>query len=332
MMEGEMRQLTRSTLLVALSMNLPLFAHAADMPLPYKAPTCCDWRGYYVGLNVGAVQDLASTNDNWVWRTTYPAGSLIGRAGGPLIATTGPNTFDTYFNDHGRPARIGLIGGFQTGYNWQFGALVVGLEGDWSFGYVRNNTSYLAQPMAGVFPPLPNFFFIPETAQGWNAVEKLEWLTTLRTRIGLADGHYLWYLTGGPAVARIDTAYALSSSPGYAGNTQAAGPFGPGTGAQWGLLNGVGGASFAQTRIGWSAGAGVEVAIGELLGWGIGTRWTTRLEYLFVDLGKLQNAFTQGLVPLCASTCANPATGTTLFTSDRHIYEQIVRVGINYKL
>jgi hypothetical protein len=37
------------------------------------------------------------------------------------------------------------------------------------------------------------------------------------------------------------------------------------------------------------------------------------------------------LVPVCATTCTNPATGSASFSSQNHIYEQIVRVGLNYK-
>ena len=45
----------------------------------------------------------------------------------------------------------------------------------------------------------------------------------------------------------------------------------------------------------------------------------------------MDTSIVTGLVPVCATTCANPATGFTTFTSAIHVREQIVRVGLNYK-
>jgi len=44
-------------------------------------------------------------------------------------------------------------------------------------------------------------------------------------------------------------------------------------------------------------GGGVETAIGALFGLGRHTRWTAKLEYLYVDLGNVTNAFGTSLVP-----------------------------------
>ena len=58
-----------------------------------------------------------------------------------------------------------------------------------------------------------------------------------------------------------------------------------------------------------------------------------KLEYLYVDLGHLDYQFGTNLVPVCATTCtgAGLATGTASFSSRNHVYEQVVRVGLNYK-
>ena len=71
--------------------------------------------------------------------------------------------------------------------------------------------------------------------------------------------------------------------------------------------------------------------MGELLGLGGGNRWTMKLEYLYVDLGHLDYQFGTNLVPVCATTCTNPATGTASLSSRNHVYEQVIRVGLNYK-
>jgi outer membrane immunogenic protein len=41
--------------------------------------------------------------------------------------------------------------------------------------------------------------------------------------------------------------------------------------------------SNAQTRVGWTAGAGVE--------WAFADNWTAKLEYLYVDLGHSSTTF-----------------------------------------
>jgi outer membrane immunogenic protein len=151
-------------------------------------------------------------------------------------------------------------------------------------------------------------------------------------RPGWAHGPYMWYATAGGAVAQIETRYTLMSSPGNSGLQAPAAPFGPGSFAQWGLPGGVAGESFTRTRIGWTVGGGVETAIGDLFGLpGLGNRFTMKLEYLYVDLGRMTNVIGAALVPVCAGSCANPATGSTLFTSSVHVSEQIVRLGWNYK-
>src|SRR5262249_54494401 len=89
--------------------------------------------------------------------------------------------------------------------------------------------------------------------------------------------------------------------------------------------------SFQRIRAGAVIGGGVETAIGELFGWGGGNRYTLKLEYLYVDFGRVSNVVGAGLVPVCANTCAVPATGSTTFVSSVHVSEQIIRLGLNYK-
>ena len=92
-----------SVALIAMSVSVP--AHAADMavkalPSPaYTAPY--NWSGLYLGANIGGAFPNATAN---------VAGT---------IWDPGANEF---------------IGGFQVGYNWQFGRFLVGVEGnfDWA--------------------------------------------------------------------------------------------------------------------------------------------------------------------------------------------------------
>jgi outer membrane immunogenic protein len=78
----------------------------------------------------------------------------------------------------------------------------------------------------------------------------------------------------------------------------------------------------ARVNAGWTAGAGVEAAV-----WG---NWTWKAEYLYVDLGSVEQmgvvlgvACTPCLVP-------HPVSGGQT-TARTHFTDDIVRTGLNYK-
>jgi outer membrane immunogenic protein len=239
-------------LAAAVALAFPLAAKAADMrmmPVNRAAPCMgCDWNGFYAGVSVGAGMSTSTTAEAWNWANTIPTGTLIGIGGGPLFTTTAPTPFSaTFSNQYHRDGR-GILGGLQGGYNWQIGRVVLGIEGDWSWTNQKDTATYGAQPVPGIFPPLPNFFFIPATAQGWTTEEKLDWLSTVRGRLGWAQGANLWYVTGGIAWARIENKYTLVSSPGNSGLVTASGAFGPCNFAQFGLPGGAQVAISAPSR------------------------------------------------------------------------------------
>ena len=105
---------------------------------------------------------------------------------------------------------------------------------------------------------------------------KNDWLGTVRGRIGYSFDRFLPYFTGGLAAGDIQ-----ASTPGFAGAT--------------------------QTNLGWTLGAGMEVAI-------VGN-WSAKAEYLHVDLGSFN----------CGTACGG-------FTPDNvSLKEDLVRGGVNYK-
>ena len=73
---------------------------------------------------------------------------------------------------------------------------------------------------------------------------------------------------------------------------------------------GVANANFKDVRAGYTVGAGVEGALGG--------GWTAKVEYLWVDLGKSTETTTVG--------------GVLVSTFDSRVTDNIVRVGLNYKL
>lgn len=283
---------------------------AADLPVKAPPPPVAyNWTGYYVGGTVGV--GVNSDPTSWNWANTYPTGALIGVAGGPLTALTAPLTTTTTFAN--RQSSVGVVGGVEVGANWQTGKWVYGVEADWSATSQKGTST--AQPLAGIFPPFPLFFFAPGSVQGWT--KSIDWLSTIRARGGIADGPNLWFVTGGLAIAQIKT--TLFSSPGNPGVA------GTGNFAQFGLPGGV--VNDSQTKVGWTLGGGVETAVSRLLGWGPG--WTAKIEYLYADLGTIHINTSQVALPTAAA--AGPlVTGGTTFSSSTH--EHILRFGLNYRL
>ncbi|HEX5959279.1 MAG TPA: outer membrane protein [Hyphomicrobiaceae bacterium] len=118
----------------------------------------------------------------------------------------------------------GWLAGGQVGFNLQMGRLVYGLEADLSKGWVDGG----------------------EAGSG----HSLDWLYSVRGRLGLAsyDNRWLFYATGGAAWADFD--YSSAGLPGT-----------------------------SDTQFGWVAGAGVERALTPNL--------TARVEYLYYDFDSL---------------------------------------------
>jgi outer membrane immunogenic protein len=126
-----------------------------------------------------------------------------------------------------------------------------------------------------------------------NASQKMPWFGTARARLGYVNGDNLWYVTGGGAWAKIDSDYSLSAT---------------------GIGLGSDSASFSETKGGFAVGAGVENHLGG--------NWTAKLEYLYMDLGTITNTY--------ATPNSFGAGGSV--TVDSKIRDNIVRVGLNYKL
>ena len=104
---------------------------------------------------------------------------------------------------------------------------------------------------------------------------KNSWFATARGRIGYAAGHFMPYVTGGAAFADVKMTPA-------------------------------GGSSTTETRVGWTLGGGLE--------YGFTGGWSTKLEYLYTDLGN--------------SSCGAANCGVDTEVSFK---SSIVRAGVNYR-
>jgi outer membrane immunogenic protein len=130
----------------------------------------------------------------------------------------------------------GVTGGGQLGFNWVtnnnfFGAsgLLIGFEGDFN-GSSQNNSN------GGTIAGIP---FTVDT--------KMPWFATARGRLGIVNGPWLVYGTGGGAWVNYQ---ADISAPG-------------------------GTVTDHTTKSGWTAGGGVE--------WMFLPRWSAKIEYLFIE-------------------------------------------------
>jgi outer membrane immunogenic protein len=192
---------------------------------------------FRVGLNyrIGGNSTYAPVaTANW---TGLYLGGNIGTGTGRDRSTLTDGVDTARFN----LAPDGLIGGGQIGYNWQAGNIVYGLETDFQGSTMEDNKTCLG--------------CVPGGSLDFNS--KLQWLGTVRGRLGYSAGPSLFYATGGFAYGDVKTA-----------------------------INNV---SFSETRTGWTVGGGIETPF-TLLGL-FGPNWTSTTEYLYVDLGRSSHDF-----------------------------------------
>jgi len=127
--------------------------------------------------------------------------------------------------------KTGFVGGGQIGYNWQFAPnWLIGIEGDISAADINSSGT---------------------ATIGGAAVSMsrdLNWLSSVRGRVGYTWDRFLLYFTGGGAWASYD--YAANAS--FAGVTATS--------------------SFSNTKSGWVVGGGGE--------WAFAPNWTVGVEYL----------------------------------------------------
>jgi outer membrane immunogenic protein len=194
----------------------------------------------------------------------------------------------TAFTNNSRNDVDGVIGGGQIGYNWQVTNWLFGLEADFQGSDQRGTSSSIC---VGCGNGGDNI-----TA---TLTQKLNWFGTVRGRVGiLATPNVLLYGTGGLAYGEVETGGSLAGPT----NLTPLGTFTfPGT---------------SSTRVGWTAGAGVE---GRIAG-----NWTAKLEYLYMDLGTT-NA---GPIATNIVLLGGRLPGNASYSS--HFTDNTLRAGVNY--
>jgi outer membrane immunogenic protein len=248
-------------------------AFSADLPARTytKAPAAVpvstyDWSGCYVGGNVGAAFD----------RSDFSTVLSPGVPGANHLGAASRRDVNAFFPVSGQST--GFTGGGQVGCNWQSGAFVAGLEGDFNF--------------SGAKPSVTTNGLVGFSFSATNSL-KTDWFATIRPRLGWASDTTLFYATGGLAVARLKYDLVYTDT----------------------LPDAIGGASGAQTRLGWTVGGGIEHAVNR--------NWTVKVEYLY---SKFNSVAATGVI---STQSIGPFTNVVDGSGDLRM--QVVRVGFNYK-
>jgi outer membrane immunogenic protein len=249
--------------------------------------------GGLVGWEWGRQDSFTTTSASRVISTLTPPGPFNGAAvsaGQPFFGQMDMNGFN---------------GDGYAGCDYQFGSIVVGVEGDWSS--VNKSGQSFATPNTITPGTLTGAGLIGGPAPFGEAQER--WYATARARVGYAVDKWLFFVTGGAAWTKVD--YSQFMLCGTAGSTSGSFTATCSTAAT-GYF-----ALDSTKRSGWTVGAGVDYAPAALHG-----NFLLRVEYLYVDYGS----FTTFNAPLVGA--GGLYDGTSLST---RLNNHIVRFGLAYK-
>ena len=260
---------------------------------PEEMPVSFGDSGFYAGLNTGYTID-----------------------GSPRIASTGSvvsNEADVRFFSNGAPASAAnitgsapafadsTVGGGQVGYNFTNDHWLLGAEADiQGAGQSSFSTSsrMANATSAGVSETATTIF---------NDQKSVDWLGTVRGRVGMMmTPQLLAYATGGLAYGEVSAETRATQNWSGAG----LGPFSAGASESTAA------GSYSATRLGWSAGAGLE--------WMFAPGLSVKGEYLYYDLGPA--TFSSGMLSASAFGFTNIVASNSSARFNGHIF----RVGLNY--
>src|SRR4029079_2545036 len=225
--------------LAALTLVDIAAAEAADLPVkaPPPAPIqTFNWSGFYLGAHAG-----------YRWAKA----DFSGRG---YDFDPGVGTFSFPPRSEGYRLNGGIVGA-QAGYNFMVTpTILAGIEGDWSWGRGSEGAS-------------GQFIFFGNDGLLFASEAKLTWQATIRGRIGVVNGPWLFYGTGGAAFTHIN--WTDNSTFIFAGTPIAAAS-----------------SDVGKTLTGFAVGAGIEYMCTQ--------NWIARVEYLYENFGDVSIPFGLG--------------------------------------
>lgn len=180
----------------------------------------------------------------------------------------------------------GFVGGGQIGYNYQYRQVVFGLETDLQWARFKDSQTVSTSNITadGVI-----FFPFTTTAQ-----QKVDYFGTVRARVGMTPiDPLLIYVTGGLAYGRVGVSASIVSPNNC-------------------VIGFCGSESTTKTNTGPVFGAGAEYAFA--------CNWSARVEYLYLNLGKVSQTVFDAQFP---------GSGAFIAQSVR-FRDNIVRAGVDY--
>jgi outer membrane immunogenic protein len=239
------------------------------------------------------------------WTGFYFGGNIgygVGsdRAVGDQSQSNGILTFTAAAFSPTAVSPVGVIGGGQIGYNWQATpSWLLGVEADFQ-GSEQKGTSCVLhcfnEHLLGG-PLGGGAIQLPaDINNDVTVTHSLDYFGTLRGRVGVVDGGALFFVTGGGAYGRVSqTLQSVQSNSGVG--------------------TAVANVSAIQNKFGFVVGGGVEAALGG--------NWTGKVEYLYLDLGDIGTPKLGALAP---------GTAPFVFNASSTIHDNIVRLGVNYRI
>lgn len=299
-----MKKLLSTSLLALFAASVAFPALAADLP-SHKAPVVTApppmWTGFYAGLNAGAT--WANNNDQTI--TVAPVATNDTQLWtAPVYNNALAFSVAASANGKNSGSNAGFIGGGQIGYNWQFmGSVVAGLEADIQGTTGNSGTETVATVVA---TPFRDSWVGTKSASG-----SLDYIGTVRGRLGwLATPTLLVYGTGGLAYGGVTlNASSIVTNTRYSPDIIRSTP---------------GEVRYSNTQVGWTAGGGAE--------WLFLPNWSTKVEYLYYDLGTATQNFAMTSVANGQFTGVVISNEFAVFSGQARarINGNIVRAGVNY--
>jgi outer membrane immunogenic protein len=227
------------------------------------------WTGLYLGVNLGGGWNANHGDDS------------IGPYYDPNFPISASNLFFLPGGADVTKNVGGVVGGGQIGYNYQVGpSWVIGAEADIQASSIGSHEPNYFSPWYPS-PLTPGGYLSPlgygnQGQTGFNVAATLPWFGTVRGRAGyLVTPTWLIYGTAGLAYGEVQGGYS----------------------------------GYSDTRVGWTAGAGVE--------WKFRENWSAKLEYLYLDLsGGGNSGYYAGLD----------------YGYHLHPEVNIIRAGLNYQM
>jgi outer membrane immunogenic protein len=243
------------------------------------APSVFNWTGFYAGINGGFGSGVARP----AYDLSAPPDAAVNYAGFASI--------DVQTHRFG-----GFVAGGQAGYNYQFrNNVVLGIESDFQWSDIRATDRRDAALTIN-----PNTPFPLNSLTSTDMMIRQNWFGTTRLRLGyqFADG-FLAYATGGIAYSEFvagnrGLGTAFTSPPVDFSHTSGA---------------------MTSTRVGWTAGAGLEHALGN--------GFSVKSEYLYSEYAGFSAPYSKALQSAPLITAGAFSTGP--------LGLHLVRAGLNYR-